>query len=250
MRLLLALMAACLMLAQPAFADRSEEAFVAGRYLEAAALAEAEGGADNYARAARCLLAEIVVSGALNEGRLKAAEALARKSVELDPDHTEGRLQLAIALSLLSRDMSVREALDSGNASTARDLAQAVIEDDPANVYAHGFLAVWNVEVVRRGGSLGAAFMNASMSDAFAHYRAAVETGESDAALHWQFARALAAHNAGKYEGEIDILLDRAASDRSPTALSDQMQARAAAFGRYLASHSRREVERYAQALL
>lgn len=250
MRILLALTAVCLMLAQPAGADRSEDAFVAGRFLEAAEMAETDGGADNYARAARCLLADIVVSGALNEGRLRTAEELARKSLELEPKHEEGRLQLAIALSFLSRDMSVREALNSGNASAARDLVESVIEDDPGNVYAHGFMAVWNVEVVRRGGSIGAAFMKASMADAFAHYRAAIETGESDASLHWQFARALAALDARKYETEIRILLERAATDRSPTALSDQMRARALAFGAYLAGHTSKEIERYAQSLL
>ncbi|MGB3626599.1 MAG: hypothetical protein WA989_12265 [Henriciella sp.] len=250
MRIVAASIAACLMLGQPASADRAEEAFVAGDFLEAAQIAEAEGGAANYARAARCLLADIVVSGALNEGRLKTAETLARQSLDLDPQHPEARLQLAIALSLLSRDMSVREALDSGNASTARDLVESVIEDEPGNVYAHGFLAVWHVEVVRRGGSLGSAFMKASMADAFAHYRAAIATGESDASLHWQFARALAAHDAQKYAAEISILLERAATDRSPTALSDRMQARAAAFGDYIESHTRRDVERYARSLL
>lgn len=244
------LIIACLLTGMPAAADPVEQAFVSGRYLEAANLAELEGGADNFARAARALLADAVSSGSPVPGRLNEAEALARRALALDGDHLEGRLQLAIALSLKSRSMSIRETLDSGYGGLSRDLAEGVIADDPDNVYAHGFLAVWNIEVVRRGGSFGSAFMGASTRKARRHYREAMASGEADPSLHWQYARALAALNARKYHDDILICLDRAATGRADTALARLMQARAQSFQAYVETHSSQEIERAAAVLL
>ncbi|MEQ8558944.1 MAG: hypothetical protein RIB03_11560 [Henriciella sp.] len=245
-----AIFIALLLSCQTASADRVEQAFASGRFLEAAELARAEGGADNYARAARALLADAVASGRPTVERLDEAEAMARQAVALDPKHPEGRLQLAIALSLKSREMSTREALDSGYGGMSRDLAEAVIEDDPDNVYAHGFMAVWNIEVVRRGGALGSAFMGASMRKARNHYVQAIETGQADPSLHWQYARALAALNARKYESDIEMCLERAMTTQAETALAELMQARARSFQLYVRTHSRKDIERAAEVLL
>ena len=249
-RLCACLILVCLLAGPPAKADPAEQAFAAGRYIEAADIAKIAGGADNLARAARALLADAVASGNPSQDRLDEAEALARRAVALDRDHLEGRLQLAIALSLKSRAMSTREALDSGYGGMSRDLVEGVLADDPGNAYAHGFMAVWNLEVVRRGGSLGSAFMGASISKARRHYRAAIGTGKADPSLHWQYARALAALNAGKYHEDILACLDQAAAARADTALSQLMQARAQSFRAYIETHSRNEVERAAAVLL
>ncbi|WP_084398256.1 tetratricopeptide repeat protein [Henriciella aquimarina] len=234
----------------PAMAERAETAFNAGRFLDAARIAEAEGGADNLAYAARSFLAEAVASGAPAPLQLDRAEALARRALEADPEHIEARLQLAIALSLKSRAMSTGEALESGYGRTACDLVQSVLEDDPDNVYAHGFLAIWNIEVIRRGGGLGAAFMGASMGQARRHYRAATQTGEADLSIDWQFARALASLNARKYRDEIEASLARAAAAHPDTALAEMMQSRALSFRQYVTSHSRRDIEALAASLL
>lgn len=238
------------MLGQPASADRAEEAFSAGHFREAAQIAEAEGGADNLARAARALLADTVVSGRLDKRKVEESAGLAKQALAIDPDNIEGRLQLAIALSLLARDMSRGEAMDSGYASTARDLVESVLEDEPDNAYAHGFMAVWNVEVVRRGGSIGSAFMGASMRKARQHYRQALAHGEDDPSFEWQYARALAAHNARRYRDEIEACLRRAAGAVPQTALAGAMQDRANSFSAYMAGHSRRDIERLAESLL
>jgi tetratricopeptide (TPR) repeat protein len=250
MKLVAGLVAVLLMSVSPAFADGIADAFDAGRFAEAAALARAEGGADNLAIAARALLAETMVSGRVDKAKIEEAEGLAKQALALEPDHGDARLQLAIALSMLARDMSRGEALDSGHASQARDLVQAVLEDEPDNAYAHGFMAVWNVEVVRRGGSMGSAFMGASMRKARDHYRAALVHGGVDPSFDWQYARALAAHNARKYRKEIEACLSRAAAAAPKTALSSVMQARARDFEAYMTTHSRRDIERMAASLL
>ena len=103
---------------------------------------------------------------ALINDALAAADA----ALALDPAHGEGRLQKAIALSLLTRSMSLGEANRSGYGPQARALAEAVLADDPSNHYALGFLAVWHVEVYRRGGTIGAAVMGASLKTARRDY--------------------------------------------------------------------------------
>lgn len=213
-------------------------------------MAEAEGGADNLARAARATLADMMATGVVRTSDLQHAEELARQALALDPYQPEARLQLAITLSLLSRDMSTREALDSGNASKGRDLAQSVLSDEPDNAYAHGFLAVWNVEVVRRGGAIGSAMLGASIRKGEDHYRQAVAIRRADASLHWQFARALAALNPRKYRDEIRQSLDLAVSAPTETALDRTMQLRAQSFRDYMAGHKWREIENMAQSLL
>lgn len=205
------------------------EAYVSGNYPAALARIANAPDADSRAFAARILLAEAISQdgqppAALLQGALdEANQALARQ-----PGHIEGRLQKAIALSLIIRPMSAGEVRSSGLGGEARDLAEGVLAEDPDNLYAHAFLAVWNVEVVRRGGMIGAMVMGASLDKAREHYRAAAELAPGDAAIHWQWARALAALNARKHRKEIDAALGAALAAPVDSDLERVMQARAA----------------------
>ncbi len=250
MRRVIALLIMGLATCLPAGADTADEAFLAGQFMEAARKAEASGGADNLAKAARCILADGMVRGTTTAQQLDEAEKLARAALAAEPRHIEGRLQLAITLSMKTRNMSTREAMDSGYGSDAVDLVKSVLEDDPTNSYAHGFMAVWNVEVVRRGGSIGSAIMGASMDNAREHYAAAIQTYPVDPSVHWQYARALAALNARKYGDNVEILLERAITGEANGALAKAMQARANTFLAFVGTHSNREIERMAQSLL
>lgn len=227
-------------------------AFNDGRYSEAASLARVEATPDSLAFAARSLLAEAMSAPDHTppEPLMLEAEALARRAVELAPNHIEGRLQLAIALSLRARSMSVREARKSGFGSQAKILAEAVLEEDPDNAYGHGFLAVWHVEVVRRGGSFGSAVMGASVRKARAHYARAIEENPDDASVHWQYARALSALNTRKYRSEIDAALAAAFAATCETQLEHLMQARAEELQTALITQNRREVEALAEQML
>ncbi len=233
-----------------ATAKTPEDAFAAGQYSEAAGLAEKDGSADSLALAARSLLAEQVVNGTLDKVQLDKAESLARQAIAQDADHIEGRLQLAIALAMKARSMSTRAVLDSGYGKQGRELAESVIEDDPDNAYAHGFLAVWHVEVVGKGGALGSAIMGASMDDAEAHFKAAVAATPDDPALYWQYARALAASNLRRYRDEVYANLDLSLKATAKTSLEKLMQQRARAYWNYTVDHNLRESEARADALL
>lgn len=231
--------------------QEAEKAYLAGEYDVAFADVAADRGADACAFGARMLLAK-AMSGDVQPPRslLSAALAEANNALVVEPQHIEGRLQKAIALSLLVRPMSLREARDSGFGEEARALAEAVLVDDPANAYAHGFLAVWHIEVINRGGFLGAMVLGANMDDAERHYAAAVHASPGDAALHWQYARALAALNARKYLEEVSDALNAALAAPVGSVLEQVMQDRARTLSAAVASSSTRDVEALAKTML
>ncbi|MEM1146727.1 MAG: hypothetical protein AAGA72_00530 [Pseudomonadota bacterium] len=227
-------------------------AFLEGRYVEAAALAQAETTPDRLAFAARSFLAEAMSADVYNPSAklIDTAEQLAKRALDTEPAHIEGRLQLAIALSLRARALSSREAMRGGFGETTRDLAQSVLRDDPSNIYAHGFLAVWHLEVRRRGGTIGASIMGASVKKARRHYQLAIADAPDDASLHWQYARALAALNAKKYRQEIESGLDAAVACEIDSHLEHAMQARADYLLSELRTQKRAEIEALAARML
>lgn len=218
--------------ASPAMADDASyaRAFSAGDYGIAAGIVEAEPGAEAKALTARALLAGVMSGeGEPDIETVERAMVYAQEAVALEPAHIEGRLQLAIAISLYLRPLSTGEARRTGLSGQPKELAEAVLVDDPANAYAHGLLAVWNVEVVRRGGRLGAAIMGAGLRSAKAHYEAAAAASPDDASVHWQYARALAARGAGRKEAQIRAILQEGIGAKADDALEAVMQARCAA---------------------
>ncbi len=220
-----------LALSPAAFAQEDAHliAFTEGRYEDAAELAQRAETPDRLAFAARSLLAEAMSAPDFVPPPIliDEAESFARSALEADPDHIEGRLQLAIALSLKARPLSTREAMRSGYGETAKTLVEGVLEDDPENPFANGFLAVWHLEVRRRGGAFGASILGASVKQGRRHYQTAIEASPGDASIHWQYARALAALNAKKYRAEIETSLQAALDCRADSTLEDVMRRRA-----------------------
>ena len=227
-------------------------AFTEGRYDDAASVADLSSTPDSLAFAARSRLAEAMsASDFIPPAELiSEAELLARTALEDDPQHIEARLQLAIALSLKTRPMSNRQAMRAGYGEEAKELVESVLEDDPSNTYAHGFLSVWHVEVRRRGGAIGASVMGASVKKARRHYQAAIAMSPDDASVHWQYARALAALNAKKFRAEIDTALDAAITSDTDSSLEGVMQARAEILQSSLNNQKRSDVERRAAEML
>jgi hypothetical protein len=253
-----ALVIACLLPAGPALcraAAQSVEAVAAyqrGAYdLAIDTAASGPPSADARAFEARALLAKAMCgAGDPPISLVERALAQADAAVEADPRHAEGRLQRAIALSLLVRPMNLNAARRSGYGEAARALAESVLADDPKNFYAHGFLSVWHIEVVRRGGPIGAVMMRASLKSARAHYASARTLAPGDAGLHWQYARALAALDIRAHRAEITAALLLAAEAPVETDLERVMQARARAFSDVLDDENDRAATKFALATL
>ena len=227
-------------------------AFTEGRYDEAAQLLDQSSSPDNLAFAARSLLADAMSAADYvpPEAHLDRAEMYARDALQADPNHIEARLQLAIALSLKARPLSTREAMRTGYGEQAKALVDGVLEDDPDNAYAHGFLSVWHIEVRRRGGAIGASVMGASVKKGRAHYQTAIAQSPGDASIHWQYARALTALNAKKFRDEIEAALDAALTCGAETTLEHVMQDRARVLQTTLHSQKRSVSERVASEML
>lgn len=224
-------------------------AFDQGLFDEAATEARAIASADAKAFAARSLLAKAMCGDTQPDtATLEAAAALAEEAVVLDPIHVEGRLQLAIAKALIVRPLPGRRGMRDGRA--ARQLAEAVLETQPDNAYAHGFLAVWHIEVVGRGGRIGAAVMGASIDQAHAHYARAAAILPGDASIHWQYARALATMNPKRFQAEIEVAL-AAARRSAPTSRVEQVMAdRAATLSELMATGDRQVIVAAASEML
>ncbi len=204
------------------------EKFARGEYMDAAREAEAGASAHDLSFAAQSLLALAMTgSGEPDAAILDRAERNAEAALKLAPDLDDARLQLAFALSLKSRPMDAMAVWTSGNGEKARKLAEAVQKSDPSNFYALGFLAVWNIEVEKRGGDMGAWMMGASLEKARDYYAAAANLAPDDIGLHWQYARALIALDPTKYENDAARALDRAANASAGDYLERVMQERA-----------------------
>ena len=227
-------------------------AFSEGRYSDAASVAAELHTPDNLAFAARSLLAEAMSAEDFipPPNLIEQAELLAREALIEAPDHIEARLQLAIALSLKTRPMTTRQTLRSGYGDEAKRLVESVLEDDPSNVYAHGFLSVWHVEVRRRGGAIGASMLGASVKQGRRHYQDAIALSPDDASVHWQYARALTALNARKFRREIEDALKLATDCAVETSLEALMQDRARALLTVIQSEKRSVAERVAAEML
>ncbi|MEM0985501.1 MAG: hypothetical protein AAGJ32_04580 [Pseudomonadota bacterium] len=203
-------------------------AFLEGRFEDAASAARSHDTADAKAFAARALLAKAMCGDVSPpDATVLQARSLAEASLALQPDHSEGRLQLAIARALQARSLPLRKAMSAGR--DARALAAAVLEDEPDNGYAHGFMAVWHIEVFERGGRVGATMMGARLDDAHEHYRRAAILRPGDASIHWQYARALAALDAKQFEPEIEDALNAALNAPIEDNVERVMAARAVA---------------------
>lgn len=202
--------------------------FARGEYMDAAREAEAAAGADDLAFAARALLAHCMTGASQPEAAIvDRASKDAEAALKIDPDHEEGRLQLAIALSLKSRTMDAMAVWSSGYGERGRKLAEGVLKADPSNFYALGFLAVWNVEVERAGGGFGSWVMGASLDKAREYYAAAVKLAPDDVGIHWQYGRALAALDVRAHGAEASEALARAARATAGDYVEQVMQDRA-----------------------
>lgn len=202
--------------------------FARGDYLPAAERAEAAAQADDLAFAARALLAEVMTGeGEPDAALVRRARADAEKALQLAPTHEEARLQLAIAISVQSRALDALDVWALGLGEKGRQLAREVLNQNPANFYAHGFLAVWNVEVRRRGGTVGAGFMGASVAEGRRHYQEAIRLAPDDIGVHWQWARALVSLDAKRYGAEAGEALARAVTANADDHVDQVMRARA-----------------------
>ena len=204
-RLLLALAFICLGSGASAWAQSAREAYVDGAFLEAASLGEAQGQADDLALAA-------------------------------DRSNTEARLQLAAAIGMRGRRATIAEAMRKGYAGEGRALVRAAIVEAPREAWAHALEGGWNLEVVRRGGGVGAAYYGASVRAGHAAFERARALAPDDAIIAYQYAVALLELDPERYGAEAARLLAAASACRPADAFETRVKAKAASVATVLSA--------------
>lgn len=205
-------------------------AYAIGDYMSAAAVAEAQpSSSSSMAFAARALMAACLTTSDRSQidPLLDRAESAAQNALTLDPASVEGRLQLALTLGVRARRANIAEAMAHNYAPRGHRLLQEALSREPDNAWAHELLGAWNLEVLRRGGTTGAALYGARLSTGMAEFERAHALAPDDPMITLHFAVALLELDHAKYADRARSLLEAATASTPRDAFETQTLARA-----------------------
>jgi tetratricopeptide (TPR) repeat protein len=184
-------------------------AYDRGAFADAAKAGEARGDAPGLSLAARALIAEAVTGDASqSHALLQRAIVCARTAIAADPESVEARLHWAVALGMQGRRMSLSEAARKGYAGKGRKLIDQALALDPNEPWAHALSGGWHLEVLRRGGAMGATLYGARLSEGLAAFDRALALAPDDGAMAYQIAVSLLDYDAERYADRAGALLD------------------------------------------
>ncbi|MDX2233135.1 MAG: hypothetical protein NW200_01440 [Hyphomonadaceae bacterium] len=207
--------------------SRAQAAYVAGDFMAAAARVEAVGG--DRSLAARALLAAVLTGGPVDDvdALIARAEAHARAGAAADPDDAEPRLHLALALGMKARRAPLRDAVKAGYAREGRALIDAALRLAPASPWAHALDGAWHLEILRRGGRVGASLYGAERGAGLAAFERARALAPGDAAIAYQYAVALLELDGARGAARARALLAVAGACRADDAFEAAIAAQA-----------------------
>ena len=210
----------------------AQAAFTRGDYEMAAELAEATGGANGLALAARALLAKGQAAGdyVILRENARRAGALARRAMRADGDHLEAAIALAAAYGA--------EGRGSGNWSGSwkrlpqKTLAaiRTALDIAPQDAFVHALMGAWHMEVSRRGSRAGQRLYGASEADGVAWFKSALARAPDDVLIIAEYAMALSVSCDAALREQSDGAMADALSltPRHALDISVQMQLRTA----------------------
>ncbi len=175
--------------------DQAENAFAHGDFLQAASLAQAQGGAVGYAFAARSFIAYGDYMAPRNKAcdTFKQAQLDARQALDLDPSFAPAHIYLAIALGFAARAEGGLVAHFQGLPSMAKMHIDRAIELDPGDPWAFAALGGWNLEISYAGGVFGEGLYGASIKAGRSAYDKALQLDPHASLIRYQYALQLAA---------------------------------------------------------
>lgn len=204
--------------------------YTSGAYLRAADAAAAAGTPDDLVLVCRAVLAQVVVEPRRTDALSLIARATraAETALARAPASADARVQLAAALGMRGRRVGMATALGENIPMRGRTLVDEAIARAPRNAWAYAMLGGWHLEVVRRGGALGAAAFGASVEDGIAACDRARTLAPQDAMVAIHYGLALLGLQPGRYARRVRGLFDAAAACRARDAFETHLQREAA----------------------
>jgi len=164
---------------------------------------------DDLARPTRLFLAKVI--GADREARKKHAIAVieaADRTLDVVPDDLSVLMLKAAALGTAARASSFSDSVSERYGSRADNIIETLNEKLPDHPWTLTLSGLWNFEVVRRGGSIGAVMLGASTEQGVKDLdRAMSLIGRSDPAISFAYAVVLLATDPEEHADQARLML-------------------------------------------
>lgn len=223
----------------------AQQAYDAGQFDKAVALAQADGSGEALAFAARAAVAQAVSPEVgLCAACVQTAESLARNAITQDAKFADGYVQLAIALGLRGRLISLMSARSEEIPEKARAAVDTALQLDPNDVWARATLGAWHLEIVHRAGPILADLTyGAEEDEGVKNFRAALKIDPTRLVVNFQFALCLLALDTQRFRLDAAKALDEGSKDTRQDALTQLMRVRLVKLRALLSTGSEAEVE-------
>ena len=237
-----------ILMANAAHADipaKAQSAYVAGKFIDAANIAEADGSVEALTFAARARIADAIIrDGTYCSPCLATAEAIAQSAVDHDPKFAEAYVQLAVALGFRGRLIPLMEAKDQRLPERGREAIDKALELAPHNPWALAARGAWNLEIVTRAGPILAdVTYGATRAEGMKYFHEALAADADNLTLHFHFALSILALDVGEFRTEATNALEDGSKDSRTDAVTKFTRKRAGELKKILKDGNDRDIE-------
>ncbi|MGE0830571.1 MAG: hypothetical protein AB7O04_14630 [Hyphomonadaceae bacterium] len=214
-----------------AFLNAAEAALAAGR---------ASGRAEDLVLASRALLAQCIVephrgdAGALLARASEAAEA----ALAADAASIDARLQLTAAIGMRGRRASLNAAIRAGYAPRGKRLIDDALARAPNSAWGRALLGGWHLEILRRGGRMGAMAYGARLSEGLGAFERARALAPNDIVIAAHYGLSLLTLNPDRYAARAGAQLEAAGEGEARDALERHFKRTARSLNAVLADNA------------
>ncbi len=220
------------LVAWPGGADplrRAKDLYDAGDFLTASQISGETETPEGYTLAAASLAAHARFNASPPNARLLLEHALemAEMAVGQDGDNPDTLVQYARVMGWYAEIIETGRVASEGYGSRIKETLDTARRLDPANPTVELLLATWHMEIVTRGGFLGALAFGASRKMALHHYREAANLDPQSVNVLYEYGRGLLNLDKVHYLADATRLLKVALSLPAKTAFDRKTQERA-----------------------
>ena len=193
--------------------DAARTAYVEGRFMKAAEIAEALGTSEGFALASKSLTirAYYISADGKKDALFERALTLAREAIRSDPGSPEAYIQSARVMGRHGQTIGVLESTTKGYAEKIRETVEKALRLNPEMPEANLSMGMWHSEVVSSLGSFMADIMfGADEDEAIKFYKRALKGAPEEKIVPLEYAIGLLALDDDEYRKQARRLLQRA----------------------------------------